>query len=135
MIEADELWSFVGDKRDVWWVWVALDADTRQVVAMVAGDRSGATAQRLWDALPDEYRGGAVVYTDFLAQYRAVIPEGRHVAAGKDAGLTNHVERFWCTLRQRCARFVRKTLSFSKCPLNHVGALWYFVRLYNASRL
>src|SRR5262249_51662856 len=30
VIEADELWSFVGDKRDVWWVWVALDADTRQ---------------------------------------------------------------------------------------------------------
>ena len=135
MIEADELWSFVGGKRDVWWIWVALDADTRQVVAMVAGDRSGSTAQRLWDALPDEYRDGATVRTDFLAQYRAVIPEGRHVAAGKDAGLTNHVERFWCTLRQRCARFVRKTLSFSKCPLNHVGALWYFVRLYNASRL
>ena len=124
MIEADELWSFVGDKRDVWWVWVALDADTRQVVAMVAGDRSGATAQRLWDALPDEYRGGAVVYTDFLAPYRAVLPADRHTAAGKDAGWTNHVERFWCTLRQRCARFVRKTLSFSKCPRNHVGSLW-----------
>ncbi len=135
MIEADELWSFVADKRDVWWVWVALDADTRQVVAMVAGDRSERTARRLWDALPGEYRGRAIVHTDFLAQYRAVVPAGRHVAAGKDAGLTNHVERFWCTLRQRCARFVRKTLSFSKCPRNHVGALWYFVRIYNASRL
>lgn len=135
MIEADELWSFVARKGDVWWVWAALDADTRQVVAMVAGDRSEATARRLWDALPDEYRDGATVYTDFLAQYRAVVPAGRHVAAGKDAGLTNHVERFWCTLRQRCARFVRKTLSFSKCPRNHVGALWYFIRLYNASRL
>jgi IS1 family transposase len=134
VIEADELWSFVGDKRDVWWVWVALDADTRQVVAMAAGDRSAATAQRLWDALPGKYRDGATIRTDFLAQYRAVVPEARHVAAGKEAGLTNHVERFWCTLRQRCARFVPKTLSFSKCPLNHVGALWYFVRLYNASR-
>ena len=134
MIEADELWSFVGDKRDVWWVWVALDADTRQVVGMVAGDRTAATARRLWAAVPAEYRDGAVVYTDFLAQYRAVIPEDRHTAAGKDAGLTNHVERFWCTLRQRCARFVRKTLSFSKCWENHVGALWYFIREYNQSR-
>ena len=68
MIEADELWSFVGDKRDVWWVWVALDADTRQVVGMVAGDRTEATARRLWAAVPAEYRDGAVVYTDFLAQ-------------------------------------------------------------------
>jgi insertion element IS1 protein InsB len=133
VIEADELWSFVGSKGDVWWVWAAVDAGTRQVVAMAAGDRSEATARYLWEALPDEYRDGAIVCTDFLAQYKAVVPEDRHAAAGKETGLTAHVERFWLTLRQRCARFVRKTLSFSKCPGNHVGSLWYFVRLYNAS--
>ena len=135
MIEADELWSFVGTKRERWWVWAALDARTRQVVAMVCGDRSEGTARCLWDALPEAYRDGAIVATDFLAAYRAVVPEDRHAAAGKDAGLTCHVERFWCTVRQRCARFVRKTLSFSKCVENHVGALWYFIRLYNQSRL
>jgi insertion element IS1 protein InsB len=31
------------------------------------------------------------------------------------------------------ARSVRKTLSFSKCVLNHLGALWYFIRHYNKS--
>ena len=133
MIEADELWSFVATKREVWWVWVALDPQTRQVVARVCGDRSEATARDLWDALPDEYRDGATVATDFLAQYRAVVPEERHAAAGKEAGLTAHVERFWLTLRQRCGRFVRKTLSFSKCDRNHTGALWYFIRLDNES--
>lgn len=131
MIEADELWSFVGSKGDAHWVWVALDADTRRVLAMVVGDRSAATAQRLWDALPDEYRAGAAVFTDFLASYQVVLPASQHQAVGKDSGLTAHVERFWLTLRQRCARFVRKTLTFSKCPRNHLGALWYFVRLYN----
>jgi IS1 family transposase len=134
VIEAGELRSFVREKRDIWWVWVALDRDTRQVVAMACGDRSVRTARCLWDALPGEYRGGAVVATGFLAAYRAVIPEGRHAAAGKEAGLTAHVERFWCTLRQRCARFVRKTLSFSKKWENHAGALWYFIRLYNSCR-
>lgn len=134
MIEADELCSFVGSERGAWWVWVALDADTRRVVAMVAGDRSAFTAECLWLSLPPEYRDGAVVCTDFLAQYRAVVPEDRHAAAGKEEGLTNHVERFWLTARQRCARLVRKTLSFSKCPDNHVGALWFFVHLYNSSR-
>ena len=134
ILEADELWSFVGTKRGRWWVWVALDAGTRQVVAMVCGDRSERTAQCLWDALPDEYRDSATVCTDFLAAYRAVVPEDRHAAAGKEAGLTAHVERFWLTVRQRVARFVRKTLSFSKCDRNHVGALWYFIRLYNRSR-
>ena len=135
MIEADELWRFVGSKGDVWWVWAALDADPRQVVAMVAGDRSEVTARYLWESLPDEYRDGADVCTDFLAQYAAVVPQDRHAPGGKDVGLTNHIERFWCTLRQRCSRVVRKALSFSKCPLNHLGALWHFVRLYNACRL
>ena len=131
MIEADELWSFVGSKEDVHWVWAALDAGTRRVLAMVVGDRSAATAQRLWDALPRGYRTGAAVFTDFLASYRVVIPASRHKAVGKDSGLTARVERFWLTLRQRCARFVRKTLTFSKCPRNHLGAPWYFIRLYN----
>jgi insertion element IS1 protein InsB len=135
VLEADELWSFVESKRDVWWVWVALDSATRQIVAMVAGDRSEKTAQCLWDALPEEYRDGAVVCTDFWNAYQAVIPADRHAVAGKEAGLTNHVERFFCTLRQRCARFVRKTLSFSKRVENHIGALWFFIRLYNHSLL
>ena len=112
-------------------MWAALDADTRQVVAMVVGDRSEDTARRRWEARPPAYRDGAIFCTDFLPAYRAVVPEERHAAAGKEAGLTNHVERFWCTLRQRCARLVRKTLSFSKGWRNHVGALWYFIRLYN----
>jgi insertion element IS1 protein InsB len=131
VIEADELWSFVGSKDQVQWVWVALDRDTRRVLAMVVGDRSAGTARRLWEALPRGYRTGVTVYTDFLASYQVVIPAARHRAVGKDTGLTAHIERFWCTLRQRCARFVRKTLSFSKCPRNHLGALWYFIRLYN----
>ena len=135
MIEADELWSFVGRRREAWWVWVALDAATRQVVAVVCGGRDEFTAECLWLSLPDEYRDGAVFCTDFLPVYRAVLPEERHAAAGKEAGLTNHVERFWLTVRQRVGRFVRKTLSFSKCWQNHVGALWDFIRHYNASLL
>ena len=83
------MWSFVGSKRCTWWVWVALDAETRQVVAMMVGDRSEFTARCLWEAVPQEYRDGAVVFTDFRAAYRAVMPGGRHVACGKGEGLTN----------------------------------------------
>ena len=128
------MWSFVGCKGRVRWVWAALDADTRQVVAMVVGDRSEATALRLWDALPAAYRDRAVVCTDLWPSYLAAVPEDRHARAGRDAGLTCHVERFWLTLRQRCARVVRRTLSFSKCDRNHLGALWYFIRLYNRTQ-
>lgn len=135
VIEADELWSFVGSKGEVHWVWVALDAGTRRVLAMVVGDRSAGTAQRLWDALPGGFRTGVTVFTDFLASYQVVIPASRHQAVGKDSGLTAHIERFWLTPRQRCARFVPKTLTFSKCPRNHLGALWYFIRIYNLCHL
>ena len=134
ILEADELWSFVGSKAKVRWVWAALDADTRQVLALIVGDRSEFTAACLWLALPNEYRDGATVHTDFLAAYRAVVPRGQHAPGGKGDGLTNHIERFWGTLRQRGARLVRKTLSFSKCETNHIGAIWYFVRLDNKSR-
>ena len=44
---------------------------------------------------------------------------------------TNHMERFNCTLRQRVARLVRKTLSFSKKLDNHIAMIWLFVHHYN----
>jgi IS1 family transposase len=133
VIEADELWSFVGSKQQVVWVWAILEAETRRVVALTIADRSDFTAECLWWSLPPAIRDHAVCYTDFLHAYQTVIPADQHVPSDKGDGRTNHIERFWCTLRQRCARFVRKTLSFSKCPLNHIGALWFFVNLYNKS--
>jgi IS1 family transposase len=65
MVELDEPWSFVVDKRRAARVWVALDADTRQVVAMVVGDRSEGTTRLLWAALPAGYRDRAIMCTDF----------------------------------------------------------------------
>ena len=128
------MWSSARGKARVRWVWAALGKDTRPVVAMVVGDRSEDTARRLWDALPPAYRDRAVACTDYWPAYRAAVPGERHAAAGKEAGLTYGIERFWCTPRQRCGRRVRKALSLSKCDRNHVGALWHSIRLYNRSR-
>jgi IS1 transposase len=63
--------------------------------------------------------------------YQAVIPHQQHCAVGKDSGLTAYVERFNNTLRQRLARFVRKTLSFSKSDHMHLIALHAFLVRYN----
>ena len=133
-MEADELWPFAGGKGRVRWVWAAPDADTRQVVAMVAGDRSEDTARRRWAALPAGYRDRAVMCTDFWSADRAAVPEERHFPGGKESGLTCGIGRFGCTARQRRSRLVRKTLSVSKCWRNHLAALWYFIRHYNQSR-
>ena len=48
----DELWSFVRRKTNKPWVWFALEADTRQIVAFRAGPRSEAGARGPWNALP-----------------------------------------------------------------------------------
>jgi hypothetical protein len=39
--EVDELWSFVGKTANRQWIWIAMDATTRQVTAFHVGDRSG----------------------------------------------------------------------------------------------
>src|SRR5215831_6987890 len=125
--ELDELWSFVGKKANRQWVWIAMDATTRQVIAFHVGDRSQASAAQLWANLPAIYRDRAIFHTDQYAPYKGVIPPARHCAISKLARKTNHVERFNCTLRQRVSRLVRGTLSFSKNFATHIGALKYFI--------
>lgn len=132
-VQMDELWSFVGDKGNKQWVWLALDAQTREIVGVHVGDRSARSAQALWQSLPAVYRQCAVVYSDFWSAYAEVLPGKRHCAVGKETGKTSYIERFNCTLRQRVSRLVRKTLSFSKKLENYIGAIWLFVHHYNAS--
>jgi IS1 family transposase len=129
-LELDELWSFVLKKAHDSWMWIALCRKTRQVVAYALGDRSKKTCQRLWQAIPQEYRQGQC-FTDLLNVYASVIPEEQHTAVGKQTGETAHVERWNNTLRQRLARFVRMTLSFSKSEIMHEACLLLFLYRYN----
>ncbi len=55
-IQCDELWSFVDNKGNKQWVWLALDADTREIVGVHIGDRDEQAARKLWDSLPPIYR-------------------------------------------------------------------------------
>jgi len=132
--ELDELWSSVGKKANRQWVWIAMDATTRQIVSFHVGDRSRQSAAALWEKLPVMYQEQATFYTDQYAVYTGVIPPTRHRAISKLARTTNHVERFNCTLRQRVSRLVRSTLSFSKKLTNHIGAIRYFICHYNLTK-
>jgi len=133
-LELDELWSFVRKKSRKRWIWIALCRATRQVVAFIVGDRSAATCRRLWAQVPAAYQQ-AHCYSDFWEAYQKVIPSEQHTPGGKESGLTAHVERWNNTLRQRLARFVRKTLSFSKSDLMHELCLRLFIHRYNLSLL
>jgi len=125
--------SFVGYKKNKKWIWLAIDADTREIVGAYIGDRSRHSAKKLWLSIPAVYRQCAVCYTDFWEAYSEVLPSKRHQAVGKETGKTSYIERVNNTFRQRIGRLVRKTLSFSKKLKNHIGSIWYFIHHYNAS--
>lgn len=114
ILEADELWSYVGSKRNQQWLWLVMHSRTRQVVAMQVGPRNKATAEKLFFKLPEPLKKKALCHTDFFNVYYETIPHRQHKPVGKESGKTSYIERLNCTLRQRCSRLVRKTLSFSK---------------------
>ena len=126
-VEADAMWGFVAKKANKQWVWLAMDKQSRQMLAFHVGDRSHTSAQQLWDKLPAVYRERATCYTDHYAAYTGIIPAAQHKAITKHARKTNHIERFNNTLRQRVSRLVRDTLAFSKKLANHIGAITYFI--------
>jgi insertion element IS1 protein InsB len=116
-----------GKKANKLWIWIAMDAKTRQVIAFHMGDRSGESGEQLWAKLPQVYQQQATFYTDVYEVYKGVIPPTQHKAFTTKARNTNHVERFNNTLRQRIARLVRDTLSFSKTLANRISAIKFFI--------
>lgn len=132
VLELDEMWSFVGHKGQKRWLWVALCRRTRQIVAYVIGDRSSRSCRKLWQRIPAQYRH-CRSYSDFWHAYELLLSTGKHQIVGKDSGQTAHVERWNCTIRQRLARYVRKTLSFSKSDKFHHLVTKWFIFDYNLS--
>jgi insertion element IS1 protein InsB len=133
-VEADDMSSFVQAKADKPWIWIAMDAKSRQVIAFHVGNRSRRSAKRLWAKIPQAYRQQAMFYTNQYVIYAEVIPAAQHRAISKLARQTNHLERFNNTRRQRVSRLVREALSCSKKLANHIGAIKLFICHDNLTR-
>jgi len=129
-LELDEMWSFVQQRTHKRWLWIALCRRTRQVVAFVIGDRSEVTCRQLWQQIPLSYQH-CHSFSDFWAAYSLIFPVETHRSVGKQEGQTNHVERCNNRLRQSNARYVRKTLSFSKSDFFHELVTRLFIIRYN----
>jgi insertion element IS1 protein InsB len=128
--ENDEAWSFVFDKSNKQWIWIAMHRQTRMIIGLFIGCRGKDGALGLWKSIPETIRKKATYHTDDWDAYKKVFNEANHLPS-KMKKETNHIERFWNTLRQRCSRLVRETLSFSKIQKRHVEAIRYFVACYN----
>ena len=115
VLELDELWSFVNSKAQTLWRWVALCRRTRQIVAWTLGDRSEQSATDWRAALPEAYRGCAT-RSDLWEAYRAAFPASTHRCCGKEEGETNHVERWFGTLRRGSAAWCEKLTRSPRTP-------------------
>ncbi len=130
VLEFDELCGFCGKKKHKQWLWAALSRNTRQIVAYVIGDRSEKTFKRLIKKIPIEWLK-LQTYSDAWKSYGMLLSKGNHSMVGKETGQTNHIERYWATLRARVSRYVRKSLSFSRKLRYHHLITKLFIMDYN----
>jgi IS1 family transposase len=85
---------------------------------------------QLWRRIPRAYTR-CHSFSDFWEAYQRVFATDRHQSVGRVSGQTNHIERWFNTLRQWLARFVHKSLSFSKSDRFHEFVFRLFVHHYD----
>ena len=121
----DEMWSFVGKKKEPRWLWHAIDHRTGKVLAYVFGRRKDEVFLQL-KALLAPF-GITRYYTDYWGAYdRNLAPEVH--SPGKRN--TQQIERKHLTLRTRIKRLVRKTICFSKSIEMHDIVIGLFINRY-----
>ncbi|MDD5581315.1 MAG: IS1 family transposase [Methylobacter sp.] len=113
-VEADEQWSFVGNKSNQRWLWYAVDHATNIVLAYVFGKRTDEVFKQLKTLL--EPFGITRYYTDDWGAYERHIETDKH-QVGKCN--TQKIERKNLNLRTWVKRLTRKTICFSKQELMH----------------
>ena len=123
--EVDEMWSFVGKKKEPRWLWHALDHRTGQVLAYVCGRRKDEVFLQL-KALLEPF-GITRFFTDHWGAYARHLAPQTHVPGKRN---TQQIERKHLTLRTRIKRLARKTICFSKSIELHDIVIGLFVNRY-----
>jgi insertion element IS1 protein InsB len=107
--EVDEIWSYVGKKREPPWLWHAIDHRSGHVLAYVLGRRKDAVFLKR-KALLEPF-GITRYYTDSWGAYTRHLDADEHQAGKRN---TQQIERKHLTLRTRIKRLVRKTICYSR---------------------
>jgi insertion element IS1 protein InsB len=123
--EVDEMWSFVGKKREPRWLWHAIDHRSGKVLAYVFGRRQDEVFLKL-KALLEPF-GITRYYTDYWGAYTRHLNVDEHQPGKRN---TQKIKRKHLTLRTRIKRLVRKTICFSKSVQMHDIVIGLFVNRY-----
>jgi len=124
-VELDEMWSFVGNKKQARWLWEALDHQTGRIVAYTFGRRTDRALLKLKALL--EPCGIRRFYTDGWGAYQRHLDPHLHVIGKRR---TQQLERKHLTLRTRVKRLVRKTICFSKSVQLHEIVIGLFINRF-----
>jgi insertion element IS1 protein InsB len=126
--EADEMWSYVGNKKNQRWLWHAIDHKTGVTLAYVIAKHCDAALSKLKELLSPF--GIRRFYTDGWGGYERHIP-AKNLKTGKK--YTQKIERKHLTLRTRIKRLARKTICFSKSEKMHDIVIGMFINRYEFS--
>ena len=174
-IEIDELWSFCGAKQhrleelgldpdeagDVW-TWLAMDPDTKLILAYRVSDRTYRSCKRFMKDLEQRasYDEDLEIFTDGNRTYPKAIKryfgtdisysqliknhkggeleiDDRQVFGKRrsNRSVTSHIERCNLTVRMGNRRYSRKTNGFSRTLGNHRASIDLWVTHYNFIRV
>ena len=123
--EVDEMWSFVGKKKEQRWLWHAVDHRTGKVLAYAFGGRKDAVFLKLKSLL--EPFGIKRFYTDGWGAYERHLDRSLHFPGKRN---TQKIERKHLVLRTRIKRLARKTICFSKSIQMHDIVIGLFINRY-----
>jgi len=123
--EVDEMWSFVGRKKDQRWLWHAIDHRSGKVLAYVFGRRQDDVFLKLKSLL--EPFGITRYYTDYWGAYIRHIDPDEHQPGKRH---TQKIERKHLKLHTRIKRLTRKTICFSKSIQMHDIVIGLFINRY-----
>ena len=123
--EVDEMWSFVGNKKNQRWLWHALDRGTGKVLAYVFGSRKDEVFLELKKLLAPF--GIQKYCTDGWGAYSRNLPAEKH-EVGKSK--TQTIERKHLGLRTRIKRLQRKTICYSRSEEMHDIVIGLFINRY-----
>jgi len=124
-VQADEQWSYVGNKTHQRWLWYAIDAATGAVLSFVLGPRTDAVFEKLYNHL--KCFNIKTYYTDDWGSYSKYLPPEKHII-GKQG--TQKIENKNLNFRTRIKRLARKTICFSKLELLHDTVIGLFINRY-----
>jgi insertion element IS1 protein InsB len=121
----DEMWSFVGNKKQQRWLWHAIDHATGAVLGYVLAPHQDNALVALLDLLRPF--GVTQFFTDAWGGYERILDPDMHEIGKRN---TQQIERKHLTLRTRIKRFARKTICFSKSILMHDIVIGLFINRY-----